>query len=165
MYDRKDVPPGERECESVKAGLIDVAQPDPESAAAPLLFDHHRVAPVLGRREDVWRTNSGEVVYPRDVEETINELPEVNEVAVVAVENQPVAFIRVDHHDEQLTPQMVLAFCRRRLRASHWPQAVIFVEEFPRNEVGRIVRDALVREHAAQVKAGLCEQGLDAVVG
>ncbi len=84
---------------------------------------------------------------------------------MVAVENQPVAFIRVDHHDEQLTPQMVLEFCRRRLRASHWPQAVIFVEEFPRNEVGRIVRDALVREHAAQVKAGLCEQGLDAVVG
>ena len=121
---------------------------------------------VLGRREDVWRTSTGEVVYPRDVEETINELPQVDEVAVVAVENQPVAFIRLDQHDEQcepLTPQTVFEFCRRRLRASHWPQAVIFVDQFPRNEVGRIVRDALVREHAAEVEAGLGEQRRDAV--
>jgi long-chain acyl-CoA synthetase len=123
---------------------------------------------LLGRREDVWRTSRGEVVYPRDVEETINELPEVDEVAVVAVENQPVAFIRLDQHDEQceqLTPQMVLEFCRRRLPASHWPQAVIFVDEFPRNEVGRIVRDAVVREQAAEVEARLHEQHLDAVAG
>jgi long-chain acyl-CoA synthetase len=123
---------------------------------------------VLGRREDVWRTSTGEVVYPRDVEETINELPEVNEVAVVAIENRPVAFIRLDRHEEQsdqLTPQRVLEFCRRRLSASHWPQAVIFVDEFPRNEVGRIVRDAVVREHAAEVVAGRRERGLEAVAG
>jgi long-chain acyl-CoA synthetase len=112
---------------------------------------------LLGRRKDVWHTSTGEVVYPRDVEETINELPEVNEVAVIAVENKPVAFIRLDQHAghcEQLTPQTVLEFCRRRLPGGHWPQAVIFVDEFPRNEVGRIVRDAVVREHAAEVQGG-----------
>jgi long-chain acyl-CoA synthetase len=118
---------------------------------------------VLGHREDAWRTSMGEVVYPRDVEETINELPEVNEVVVVAVENQSVAFIRRDLRDDQLTPRKVLEICRRRLPAGHWPQMVIFVDEFPRNEVGRIVRDALVREHAAEVEARRREQDRDAV--
>jgi long-chain acyl-CoA synthetase len=123
---------------------------------------------LLGRREDVWHTSTGEVVYPRDVEETINELPEVNEVAVIAVENQPMAFIRLDQpaeQCEQLTPQTVLDFCRRRLPPSHQPQAVIFVDEFPRNEVGRIVRDAVLREHAAEVEARLAKQGLGALTG
>ncbi|HEX6290954.1 MAG TPA: alpha/beta fold hydrolase [Herpetosiphonaceae bacterium] len=107
---------------------------------------------VLGRRADVWRTPSGEVVYPRDVEETIHEIPDVDEVAVVAVENQPVAFVRPDE-GVTLTMETVLDVCARRLPPFHQPQAVIFVDEFPRNPVGRILRDVLIRQHAAEVAA------------
>jgi long-chain acyl-CoA synthetase len=112
---------------------------------------------VLGRRRDLWRAPDGTLVIARDVEEVIYELPEVSEVAVIAGPKAPspplavgtggqagglAAFVAL-HPGEVLSTETLLAFCRRRLPASHVPVAVTCVPRLPRNFMGQVERGLL----------------------
>jgi long-chain acyl-CoA synthetase len=97
---------------------------------------------VLGRRRDLWRAPDGTAVIARDVEEVIYELPEVSEVAVIAQAGGPAAFVAL-HPGEALSAEALLAFCRRRLPASHIPSSVTFVAQLPRNYMGQVERSLL----------------------
>jgi long-chain acyl-CoA synthetase len=93
---------------------------------------------ILGRRRDIWTDDEGCPIFPRDVEETMYELPEVNEVAVVATENRLVAFV-VLRAGDHISSEDILQFCRHRLSPSHVPRRVVFVDELPRNHIGKIL--------------------------
>jgi acyl-CoA synthetase (AMP-forming)/AMP-acid ligase II len=101
---------------------------------------------ILGRRHELWMNDQMRPVFPRDVEEVINELPEVSEVAVVAVANKPTAFIRL-HPGEQLSVEAVFEFCRKRLPPGYAPRQVFFVDELPRDYLGKILKDELANRY------------------
>jgi acyl-CoA synthetase (AMP-forming)/AMP-acid ligase II len=63
-------------------------------------------------------------------------------VAVIAQAGRPVAFVAL-HAGESLAAEAVIAFCRRRLPASHVPEAVVLVPRLPRNYMGQVERAAL----------------------
>ena len=89
-----------------------------------------------------------EPAFPRDVEEVIYEIPQIKEVAVVAVASHPFAFVIAGK--ERPTPEAVIAYCKRRLPPHLVPRFVIFMDDFPRTFIGKIVRyrlQDLVKKH------------------
>jgi long-chain acyl-CoA synthetase len=97
---------------------------------------------IISRKADMWYPDKpGEPAFPRDVEEVLFEIPQVKDVAVVAIANQPIAFI-ITQKDRPETKE-IIAFCKRRLPPEQVPRKVIFVDDFPRTFIGKILRREL----------------------
>jgi long-chain acyl-CoA synthetase len=98
---------------------------------------------LIARKAEMWIPDGQTLpAFPRDVEEVLFEIPQVAEAAVIAIDNQPIAFLMTGR--EGVTTESVLAYCRRRLPASLVPQQVIFVDSFPRNVIGKVLRRELL---------------------
>ncbi len=100
---------------------------------------------IIARKADMWYPNkpAKQPAFPRDVEEVLFEIPQVKEAAVVAVAGRPIAF--VIGRRERLTGEAVIAYCRRRLPPELVPRLVIFVDDFPRTFIGKVLRRELAR--------------------
>jgi len=102
---------------------------------------------IISRKKDMWTFRSAdrkpELAFPRDVEEVIYELPEVNEAAVVGVKDFPVAFVTINR---PVAPGTIAEYCARRLPQELVPALVVIVDEMPKSFVGKIIRRALL-EH------------------
>jgi len=97
---------------------------------------------IIARKADMWYPDKpGEPAFPRDVEEVIYEIPQVKEVAVVAVAGHPFAFVIAGN--ERPTPDAVIAYCKRRLPPHLVPRFVIFMDDFPRTFIGKVLRREL----------------------
>ncbi len=107
---------------------------------------------IISRRQDMWTADDEAPAFPRDVEEVIYELPEVSEVVVVAIANQPIAFVSLKEKT-RIPAKAIIAFCRRRLPSSQVPRLVIFVKEFPRSFIGKVLRRELVSQYAHELTA------------
>ena len=102
---------------------------------------------IISRKADMWYPDKpGEPAFPRDVEEVIFEIPQVKDAAVVAIANQPIAFI-ITQRDRPKAKE-IIAFCKRRLPPQQVPRKVIFVDEFPRTFIGKILRRELADRFA-----------------
>jgi long-chain acyl-CoA synthetase len=109
---------------------------------------------IISGSQEVWRYDNGDdTIYPRDIEEIIYELPAVKEVAVVVFAGRPVAFVLLKEKS-QISALTTIAYCERRLPPEHVPRRVIFVSEFPRNLIGRVLRRELYSEYAGEVEVG-----------
>ncbi|MFN2199416.1 MAG: alpha/beta fold hydrolase [Anaerolineales bacterium] len=114
----------------------DVAQMDPSG------FFH-----LIARKVDMWYPRKqGEPAFPRDVEEVIYEIPQVSEVVVVAIAGQPVAFVKADR--ERPESEAVISYCKRRLPPELVPRLVIFVDDFPRTFIGKVLRRELANQYS-----------------
>lgn len=107
---------------------------------------------LIARKADMWYPakpgeGSANAAFPRDVEEVLYEVPQVREVAVIAVANQPIAFVSTTK--ERPSSEALLAYCRRRLSPELVPRVVIFVDEFPRSFIGKILRKELIKRFGA----------------
>ncbi|HSM55428.1 MAG TPA: alpha/beta fold hydrolase [Candidatus Sulfomarinibacteraceae bacterium] len=108
---------------------------------------------IISRRQDMWQVDEATPAFPRDVEEVIYELPEVQEVVVVAIANQPIAFVQLKEGVD-VPASTIMAFARRRLPDNQTPRLVIFVKEFPRSFIGKVLRRELVSQHEHEITAG-----------
>jgi long-chain acyl-CoA synthetase len=107
---------------------------------------------IISRRQHMWQVEDATPAFPRDVEEVIYELPEVREVVVVAIANQPIAFVSLKE-GSRIPAKTVIAYCRRRLPPGQVPRLVIFVKDFPRNFVGKVLRRKLVSQYEHEITA------------
>lgn len=107
---------------------------------------------IISRRQDMWQDDEATPAFPRDVEEVIYELPEVREVVVVALANQPIAFVCLKEK-VRIPAKTVIAYCRRRLPPSQVPRLVVFVKDFPRSFIGKVLRRELISRYAQEIKA------------
>jgi long-chain acyl-CoA synthetase len=99
---------------------------------------------IIARKADMWYPERpDEPAFPRDVEEVLYEIPQVNEAAVVAIAGQPIAF--VVRGREEVDHESIIAYCRRRLPPALVPRLVIFVDDFPRSFIGKVLRRELAR--------------------
>lgn len=111
----------------------DVAQMDPDG--------YFRI---IARKADMWYPDKPEnPAFPRDVEEVLFEIPQVKDVAVIAIANQPFAFVIAK--DDRPHPDDIIAYCKRRLPPRLVPRLVIFVDDFPRTFIGKILRRELAK--------------------
>jgi long-chain acyl-CoA synthetase len=107
---------------------------------------------IIARKADMWYpTKPGKPAFPRDVEEVLYEVPQVKEAAVVAIAGQPVAFVIAQR--ERSTAEELIAYCQRRLPPELVPRLVIFLDDFPRTFIGKVLRRELAK-HYEQSHAG-----------
>jgi malonyl-CoA/methylmalonyl-CoA synthetase len=131
----------------------------PDATAAAFDPDGWFATGDLGHRDaDGYYTISGRAkeliisggynIYPREVEEVLEQCPGVAEVAVVGLPEaefgEQVAAVVV-RNDPALTRDALIDFCRDQLASYKKPRVVVFVESLPRNALGKVQKH-LVRE-------------------
>lgn len=100
---------------------------------------------LLERKKDMILV-SGFNVYPNEIEDVLARLPGVKEVAVVATPDEnsgevPKVFIVKD--DPTLNADTVIRYARQHLTPYKIPKYVVFMDELPKTNVGKILRRAL----------------------
>lgn len=122
------------------------------------LMDAEGYFRIISRKADMWYPDKpGDPAFPRDVEEVLFEIPQVKDAAVVAIANRPIAFIITQK--ERPKAREIIAFCKRRLPPEQIPRKVIFLDEFPRTFIGKILRRELAdRFTQSQIDHRLSEQ-------
>ena len=108
---------------------------------------------IISRRQDMWQGDDATPAFPRDAEEVIYELPEVREVVVVGIANRPVAFVQLKD-GATVPPRSIIAYARRRLPPDQVPRRVVFVKDFPRTFIGKVLRRELVSQYEREIEAG-----------
>ena len=106
---------------------------------------------IIARKADMWYpTRPGKPAFPRDVEEVIYEIPQVKEVSVVAIGRHPIAFVIAG--GTRPSAEAVIAYCKRRLPPHLVPRFVIFMEDFPRTFIGKVLRKELSNRYEQHSK-------------
>jgi len=116
-------------------------------------FDSDGFLRVVDRKKEMIIT-SGFKVFPSEVERVLNAHPDVIESAVVPMPDEkagqfPVAYIV--RRNLSLNEESLLSYCERNLAGYKRPRRVIFRDELPKSNVGKILRkelaDFLKEEH------------------
>ena len=116
-------------------------------------FDPDGYLRIVGRSKDLIMTG-GYNVYPRDVEEVLRDHPGVADVAVVGEpsaewgETVTACVVRTSDgttETNQPTVDELLDFATQHLAGYQRPRRVVFVDELPRNALGKVVKAELVR--------------------
>ncbi|MET9485470.1 acyl-CoA synthetase [Nocardia sp. NPDC006630] len=98
-------------------------------------------------RDDDMVVSGGENVYPLEVENLLAELPGVDEVAVIGVDDEDfgkrLRAIIVRTPDTDLDAQAIKDHVKANLARYKVPRDVIFTAELPRNATGKILRREL----------------------
>ncbi|SFY45224.1 malonyl-CoA/methylmalonyl-CoA synthetase [Paracoccus pantotrophus] len=152
-------------------GMIEVRGPNvfkgywrmPEKTAAELRengffitgdlgkFDERGYLHILGRGKDLIITG-GLNVYPKEVEAEIDALPGVVESAVIGLPHgdfgEGVTAVVVGSGSPALAEAGVLAALAGRLARFKQPKRVLFVEELPRNTMGKVQKNLLRQRFA-----------------
>ncbi|HSB01367.1 MAG TPA: alpha/beta fold hydrolase [Anaerolineales bacterium] len=102
---------------------------------------------IISRKADMWYPNhhKKQPAFPRDIEEVIYEIPQVKEVAAVAIAGHPFAFVIAGH--EPPTAKAIIEYCKRRLPPPLVPRFVIFMEDLPRTFIGKVLRRELAKRY------------------
>jgi malonyl-CoA/methylmalonyl-CoA synthetase len=101
---------------------------------------------IVGRGKDLV-ISGGYNVYPKEVESEIDALPGVGESAVIGVAHpdfgEAVVAVVVKGKSGELQEKDILAALKQRLAKYKLPKRVLFVEELPRNSMGKVQKNVL----------------------
>ncbi len=102
---------------------------------------------LCGRKSDMI-ISGGFNIYPREIEEFLQEQPEIAEAAVVGFPDRlrgevPIAYVVLA---EALDAAVIEARCREKLASFKIPREFIAVEKLPRNAMGKIQKHLLPKQ-------------------
>lgn len=100
---------------------------------------------IVDRKKDLIIV-SGFNVYPSEVEEVVNSHPGVAESAAIGIPNEKsgeTIKLFVVRRDEVLSLEDVQAHCRENMTAYKVPKEIVFVDDLPKSNVGKILRREL----------------------
>ncbi len=107
---------------------------------------------IVGRAKDLIITG-GLNVYPKEIEERIDALPGVVESAVIAVPDpdfgEAVTAIVVTRNGSGLTEASIIAALKSDIASFKVPKHVHFVDDLPRNAMGKVEKSTLRKRYAA----------------
>ncbi|MCB0044017.1 MAG: AMP-binding protein [Caldilineaceae bacterium] len=105
-----------------------------------------------GRAKDLI-ISGGYNIYPPEVELVLAEHPAIAASAVIGCPDaewgERVTALVIVRPDAQVSEEEVITFCRERLIGYKVPRAVRFVDEFPRNALGKVQKAQLRAEFCA----------------
>lgn len=116
-------------------------------------FDADGYLAIIGRDKDLIITG-GLNVYPKEIEEAIDALPGVAESAVIGLPHsdfgEAVTAVVVRGKASATTSgEAIIAELKGRLAGFKVPKAVLFVEELPRNAMGKVQKNLLRQRFSA----------------
>jgi len=106
----------------------------------------------LGGRATDMIIRAGENISPEEVENVLHSYPKIDEAAVIGVPDeewgeQPRAIV-VLKEGETATPKELMEYCRAKLASYKRPRSVVFVDELPRNPMGKVLKRVLREQYA-----------------
>jgi long-chain acyl-CoA synthetase len=113
-------------------------------------MDKDGYAYMVERKKDVIKYK-GYTMLPSEIEDVIKEYEPVREVAVVGVQANEIEFGQIvkafivlkDEHKGSIKRDDIIAWCKDKLAVYKVPKEIEFVDELPKNELGKIVRRKL----------------------
>ncbi len=101
---------------------------------------------VAGRKKDMF-ISGGENVYPPEIEQVLRRHPDVREAAVIGVPDSKWgevgrAFVSLKA-PTSIAGEDLLAFCSQHLARFKVPKSVVFLEDLPKGDSGKILKRAL----------------------
>ena len=98
---------------------------------------------LAGRSSDMI-IRAGENISPEELENVIREHPKVEDVAIIGVPDEtwgeePRAVV-VAKKGETVTEDEIMEYCRQNLASFKRPRSVVFVDELPRNPLGKLLK-------------------------
>jgi long-chain acyl-CoA synthetase len=109
------------------------------------VMDNNGFLRIVDRKKDMILV-SGFNVYPNEIEEVVASHPGVMESAAVGIPDEKsgeVVKLFVVKKDPQLTAEQLLEHCRANLTGYKLPKTIIFMDELPKTNVGKILRRQL----------------------
>ncbi|MFT7301073.1 MAG: malonyl-CoA/methylmalonyl-CoA synthetase [Porticoccus sp.] len=107
--------------------------------------DEGRIS-IVGRAKDLV-ISGGFNVYPKEVENAIDEMGGVKESAVIGVPHpdfgEGVTAVIVPEETAVISEQQVISFLKDKIARFKQPQRIFFVKELPRNTMGKVQKKAL----------------------
>ena len=95
------------------------------------------------RKKECINTGS-EKVFPLEVEECIVDHPSVDDVCVIGVPDEDfghiVRAIVVLKEGKEATQEAIKEWCSKKIAGYKKPRSIIFIEDFPRSPVGKVLR-------------------------
>jgi acyl-CoA synthetase (AMP-forming)/AMP-acid ligase II len=105
---------------------------------------------ITGRKKDLI-IRGGENISTGEIEEVLDSHPKIDESAVIGVPDvewgEVVKAICVANAGEKPSAEEVIAFCKERLASYKAPAYVEFVDELPRNPLGKVLKTELRKLH------------------
>ncbi|NQU57227.1 MAG: acyl--CoA ligase [Rhodospirillales bacterium] len=104
-----------------------------------------------GRKKELIITG-GANVFPKDIEAVLNEHPKVKECAVIGVADkqfgEAVLALVIAEDGAALSGRDLQHYCLHRLADVQKPMAYVFVDDFPRTSLGKIIKPKLAEQYA-----------------
>jgi acyl-CoA synthetase (AMP-forming)/AMP-acid ligase II len=100
----------------------------------------------------------GEKVYPHEIEEILESNPKVLYACLLGVPDEaygkiPIALIEL-REGEEATEEEIIDFCRDKMVGFKRPRYCVFVDEFPLNPVGKVLRREGEERYKGEIEAG-----------
>jgi acyl-CoA synthetase (AMP-forming)/AMP-acid ligase II len=101
----------------------------------------------LAGRGDDMIIRGGENISPEEVENVLYSYPKIEEVAVIGIPDpdwgqEPRAIV-VLKKGQKATAEEIVEYCRQKLSSFKRPRSVVFVNELPRNPMGKVLKRVL----------------------
>jgi len=108
---------------------------------------------LAGRATDMI-IRAGENISPEEVENAIRTLTKIDDVAVIGVPDEewgelPIAVV-VLKAGETATAEEIMEYCRGQLASYKRPRSIVFVDELPRNPMGKVLKRVLREQYGNQ---------------
>ena len=108
----------------------------------------------VGGRSDDTIIRGAENIAPAEIESVLHRHPAVSDVAVFGAPDpewgQRIVAVVVLREGEKANPEELREFVRGTLRSSKTPAEIVFWDELPRTETGKLVRRRVVEKFCAQ---------------
>lgn len=109
------------------------------------IVDEDGFVSIVGRAKDMI-ISGGFNIYPKDLEELLEQQPEVAEAAVVGMPSDawgetPVGFVRL--RDEAASPESILARVNGQLGKTQRISVLYSIDEMPRSHIGKLLKTDL----------------------
>ncbi|WP_417454449.1 malonate--CoA ligase [Kiloniella sp.] len=120
-------------------------------------ISHDNRVAIVGRAKDLI-ISGGYNVYPKEIEQVIDTIEGVKESAVIGVQHpdfgEAVVAVIIADPAQDLKQDDILANLRDQLARFKQPKNIFFLDELPRNTMGKVQKNILRQSYADLYKAG-----------